>query len=71
MEKAIRRYWPIFVLPTFLAFILGFIALFFKKFDVGKEISELVMLAGYVYMLVFIVQLIEVLMTSLRTIFML
>ena len=26
MEKAIRRYWPIFVLPTFLAFILGFIA---------------------------------------------
>lgn len=28
MEKAIRRYWPIFVLPTFLAFILGFIAPF-------------------------------------------
>ncbi len=51
--------------------MLGFVALFFKKFDVGKEISELVMLAGYVYMLVFIVQLIEVLMTSLRTIFML
>ena len=28
MEKAIRRYWPIFFLPTFLAFILGFIAPF-------------------------------------------
>ena len=28
MAKAIRRYWPIFVLPTFLAFILGFIAPF-------------------------------------------
>ncbi len=26
--KAIKRYWPIFVLPTFLAFILGFIAPF-------------------------------------------
>ncbi|MBQ1785560.1 MAG: stage III sporulation protein AC [Turicibacter sp.] len=54
-----------------IAFILGFVGLFFKKFDVGKDISELIMLAGYVYMLVFIVQLIEVLMTSLRTIFML
>ena len=54
-----------------VAFLLGFVALFFKKFDVGKEISDLVMLAGYVYMLVFIVQLIEVFMTSLRTIFML
>ena len=28
MEKAIRRYWSIFVLPTFLALILGFIAPF-------------------------------------------
>lgn len=54
-----------------VAFILGFMGLFFKKFEVGKEISDVVMLAGYVYMLVFIVQLIEVLMTSLRTIFML
>ena len=42
-----------------------------KKIEIGKEISELIMLAGYVYLLVFIVQLIEVLMTSLRTIFML
>ena len=28
MAKAIKRYWPIFVLPTFLAFSLGFIAPF-------------------------------------------
>ena len=28
MEKAIRRYMPIFVLPTFCAFILGFIVPF-------------------------------------------
>ena len=28
MAKAIKRYWPSFVLPTFLAFILGFIAPF-------------------------------------------
>lgn len=25
MEKAIKRYWPIFVLPTLIAFIIGFI----------------------------------------------
>lgn len=25
MEKAIRKYWPIFVLPTFAAFIIGFV----------------------------------------------
>lgn len=25
MEKAIKRYWPIFVLPTLVAFIIGFI----------------------------------------------
>ena len=28
MEKAIKRYWPIFVLPTFLSFIIGFIVPF-------------------------------------------
>ena len=28
MEKAITRYWPIFVLPTMAAFIIGFIAPF-------------------------------------------
>lgn len=25
MEKAIRRYWPVFVLPTLIAFIIGFV----------------------------------------------
>ena len=25
MEKGVKRYWPLFVLPTFFAFILGFI----------------------------------------------
>jgi len=29
MEKAVKRYFPIFVLPTLLAFIIGFIAPFF------------------------------------------
>ena len=44
MAKAIKRYWPIFVLPTFLAFILGFIAPFimgiylsFCKFTTGSD----------------------------------
>ncbi len=54
-----------------IGFILGVVAMFFKKLEIAKEISELIMLAGYVYMLIFIVQLIEVLMTSLRNIFML
>lgn len=54
-----------------IGFLLGIIGMFFKKLEIGKEISELIMLAGYVYMLIFIVQLIEVLMTSLRNIFML
>ena len=30
MEKAIKRYWPIFVLPTLLAFIIGFIIPFIQ-----------------------------------------
>lgn len=25
MEKAVRKYWPIFVLPTFAAFLIGFV----------------------------------------------
>ena len=25
MEKAIRRYWPVFVLPTLGAFLIGFV----------------------------------------------
>ncbi len=28
MERALKRYWPLFVMPTFLAFIIGFIAPF-------------------------------------------
>lgn len=54
-----------------IGFLLGFISLVFNKLEIAKGVSELIMLAGYVYMLIFIVQLIEVLMTSLRNIFML
>lgn len=54
-----------------IGFILGFISMVFTKLEIAKQISELIMLAGYVYMLIFIVQLIEVLLTSLRNIFML
>ena len=25
MQKAISKYWPVFVLPTLIAFIIGFI----------------------------------------------
>ena len=25
MEKSMRKYWPIFVLPTMLAFLIGFL----------------------------------------------
>ncbi|MDB8567463.1 stage III sporulation protein AC [Turicibacter sanguinis] len=54
-----------------IGFLLGIIGMFFKKLDIAKDVSELITLAGYVYMLIFIVQLIEILMTSLRNIFML
>lgn len=54
-----------------IGFLLGVIGMFFKKLEIAKEISELVTIAGYVYMLIFIVQMIEILMTSLRNIFML
>ena len=30
MEKAVKRYAPIFVLPTFLAFVIGFILPFIE-----------------------------------------
>ncbi len=33
MEKSIKRYMPIFVLPTFFAFILGFIVPFIWEFS--------------------------------------
>ena len=46
MEKAIRRYWPVFVLPTPLAFIIGFIwpfiwcvALSFCKFTTVQNVT--------------------------------
>ena len=29
MQKSIKKYWPIFVLPTLVAFFIGFIAPFF------------------------------------------
>lgn len=54
-----------------IGFILGFIGLIFKKFEIGKELHELIMIAGYIYMLIFIVQMIETLLASLRNIFML
>lgn len=54
-----------------VAFVIGVVGMIFNKLEISKNITELITLAGYVYMLVFIVQLIEVLMTSLRTIFML
>ena len=25
MEKAIKRYWPVFVVPTLAAFLIGFV----------------------------------------------
>ncbi|WP_288993951.1 SpoIIIAC/SpoIIIAD family protein, partial [uncultured Turicibacter sp.] len=53
-----------------IGFLLGIIGMVFKKLDIAKDVSELITLAGYVYMLIFIVQLIEILMTSLRNIFM-
>ena len=27
MDKAIKKYWPVFVLPTMLAFTIGFLSL--------------------------------------------
>jgi len=54
-----------------IGFVLGFIGMIFKKFEIGKEIHDLIMIAGYIYMLIFIVQMIEALLTNLRDIFML
>ena len=54
-----------------IGFLPGIIGMVFTKLDIAKDVSELITLAGYVYMLIFIVQLIEILMTSLRNIFML
>ena len=50
MEKSIKKYWPIFVLPTFAAFIIGFIVPFiegiylsFCKFTTIRDASYLIM----------------------------
>lgn len=55
MEKAIRRYWPIFVLPTLAAFCIGFIYPFiqglylsFCKFSTIKK-ATFVGMKNYVY----------------------
>ena len=46
IQKAIRKYWPVFVLPTFIAFIIGFvwpfiwgIILSFCKFTTVKNVK--------------------------------
>ena len=53
MEKAIKRYWPVFVLPTLIAFIIGFVwpfiwgaGLSFCKFTTVKNV-QLVGLNNY------------------------
>lgn len=55
MEKAIRRYWPVFVLPTLAAFCIGFIYPFvqglylsFCKFTTIKK-ATFVGMKNYVY----------------------
>ena len=55
MEKAIKRYWPIFVLPTLAAFVIGFLYPFiqglylsFCKFSSIKK-STFVGLDNYIY----------------------
>ena len=57
MEKAVRRYWPIFVLPTVAAFIIGFIYPFiqgvylsFCQFSTIKK-AKFVGLKNYKYAL--------------------
>ena len=57
MEKAIKKYWPIFVLPTVAAFAIGFIYPFiqglylsFCKFTTVKK-AEFVGIKNYVYAL--------------------
>ncbi len=57
MEKAVKKYWPIFVLPTVAAFAIGFIYPFlqgvylsFCKFSTIKKV-EFVGLKNYIYAL--------------------
>ena len=55
MEKAIKRYWPIFVLPTLAAFVIGFLYPFIKglylsfcKFSSIKK-ATFIGLDNYIY----------------------
>lgn len=57
MEKAIKKYWPIFVLPTLAAFCIGFIYPFaqgiylsFCKFNTIKK-AKFIGIGNYVYAL--------------------
>lgn len=54
MEKAIRKYWPVFVLPTMAAFMIGFIVPFiegiylsFCKFTTIKD-ADFVGIGNYI-----------------------
>ena len=54
MEKAIKKYWPIFLLPTMAAFMIGFVIPFaegiylsFCKFTTIKD-AEFVGLSNYI-----------------------
>ena len=54
MEKAIRKYWPVFVLPTMVAFMIGFIVPFiegiylsFCKFTTIKD-ADFVGIGNYI-----------------------
>lgn len=41
MEKAVKRYAPIFVLPTFLAFVIGFILPFIEGLYLSFPLCEI------------------------------
>ena len=54
MEKAIKKYWPIFLLPTMAAFMIGFVIPFiegiylsFCKFTTIKD-AEFVGMSNYI-----------------------
>ena len=64
MEKSIKKYWPIFVLPTFAAFIIGFIVPFiegiylsFCKFTTIRDAFKPNLIGGivlgYIWQLIF------------------
>ena len=57
MEKAIKRYFPIFVLPTLAAFTMGFIAPFlvgvYLSFCKFTTINDAVFIGFYNYTKIF------------------